>query len=104
MCLFDDHSSYLLLFSFLVVFVFFLVLKVTCRSQVFTGAVCVNFRVNYVKFSLHIIEMYGQTRVALGFLVFCITLHYAHTSNGDRSQFFKNCMKGCLYSNCTEGI
>lgn len=38
------------------------------------------------------------------FAVFFLCLHYVHTSAGDRSQFFSNCMKGCLYSNCTEGI
>lgn len=39
----------------------------------------------------------------IGFVVFFFCLQCAHASAGDRSQFFNNCMKGCLHSNCTEG-
>lgn len=39
----------------------------------------------------------------IGFVVFFFCLQCAHASAGDRSQFFNNCMKGCLHSNCTAG-
>lgn len=45
-----------------------------------------------------------KTSIFIGIVVFCnVGLCYVHASTGDRSQFFKNCMKGCIYSNCTEG-
>lgn len=42
-------------------------------------------------------------KFVIGFAVFCMSLLGVQSSAGDRSQFFVNCMKGCLYSNCTEG-
>lgn len=44
-----------------------------------------------------------KTSIIIGIVVFCIGLRYVHASTGDRSQFFQNCMKGCIHSNCTEG-
>ncbi|XP_031640517.1 post-GPI attachment to proteins factor 3 [Contarinia nasturtii] len=45
--------------------------------------------------------METNMRVVIGFFILCM-VHNAQSSAGDRSQFFVNCMKGCLYSNCTE--
>lgn len=45
-----------------------------------------------------------KTSIFIGTIAFCIGFCYVHASTGDRSQFFKNCMKGCTYSNCTAGI
>lgn len=44
-----------------------------------------------------------KASVLVGIFVVCFGFCYVHASTGDRSQFFKNCMKGCVYNNCTEG-
>lgn len=37
------------------------------------------------------------------FVILFSIVHFSHSSAGDRSQFFVNCMKGCRHNNCTEG-
>lgn len=44
-----------------------------------------------------------KTSFVIGFVIACSSLFCVQASTGDRSQFFKNCMKGCIFNNCTEG-
>lgn len=48
--------------------------------------------------------MYRSERVILTLAIFLVAIHVAQSSAGDRSQFFVNCMKGCLHKNCTDGM
>lgn len=47
--------------------------------------------------------MSANARIWLSVFAVCMTISYAQASAGDRSQFFINCLRGCQYSNCTEG-